>query len=340
MNGTELGDLELRAKRGDGEAQIALARHFEAQKNSQAARGWFAQAAKLGSVAALRSLAINLLSKDPIVHGDGVNMIRAAADQGDAEAAYVCAMLAAQDGRLDGRWKVAREALERAAERGWPLARKQLEFLGADFSPANTGSQSVVREIFGSPRVGIIENFATAATCDWLIERAGPLLERAPVYDSATGGFRIEDARSNRSASFDVAHSDMVVMLLRDRIAALADLPLMGMDYTAVLHYAPGQEFVPHFDFLDADVPAYAREIATKGQRAATFLIYLNDDYEGGETEFPKLDWRYKGRKGDAILFWNLTPEGAPEERMLHAGLPPTKGEKWLLSQWLRQRAH
>jgi prolyl 4-hydroxylase len=114
----------------------------------------------------------------------------------------------------------------------------------------------------------------------------------------------------------------------------------LSLEMTAVLHYAPGQEFVPHFDFLDTDVPAYARDIAARGQRAATFLIYLNDDYEGGETEFPKLDWRCKGRKGDAILFWNLTPEGAPDERMLHAGLPPTKGEKWLLSQWLRQKGH
>ncbi len=340
MNGTELGDLELRAKRGDGEAQIALARHFEAQNNLQAARGWFAQAAKLGSVAALRSLAINLLTREPVRDGDGVNMIRAAADKGDAEAAYVCAMLAAQDGRLDSRWKVAGEALERAAERGWPLARKQLEFLGADFPPANAGSPCAVREIFGSPRIGIIENFATAATCDWLIERARPLLGRAPVYDSATGGFRVEEARSNSSVAFNVAQTDMVLMLLRDRIAAVAELPLLSLEMTAVLHYAPGQEFVPHFDFLDTDVPAYARDIAARGQRAATFLIYLNDDYEGGETEFPKLDWRCKGRKGDAILFWNLTPEGAPDERMLHAGLPPTKGEKWLLSQWLRQKGH
>ena len=38
----------------------------------------------------------------------------------------------------------------------------------------------------------------------------------------------------------------------------------------------PGQEYRPHFDAIgNAD-----------NQRVLTFLVYLNDDYEGGETDF------------------------------------------------------
>ena len=103
-----------------------------------------------------------------------------------------------------------------------------------------------------------------------------------------------------------------------------------------MLHYAPGQEFKPHFDFLDPDIPSDADEIARRGQRNMTLLVYLNDDYTGGETEFPVLGLRYKGRKGDALLFRNLDSAGAPDRRMLHAGLTPVTGEKWLLSQWTR----
>ena len=91
-------------------------------------------------------------------------------------------------------------------------------------------------------------------------------------------------------------------------------------------------------DYLDTTQPGYAREVAERGQRVATFLLYLNDDYEGGETEFPFLGFRYKGKKGDALLFWNVTPSGAPDLNTRHAGTPPTSGEKWVLSQWLRQR--
>jgi hypothetical protein len=89
-------------------------------------------------------------------------------------------------------------------------------------------------------------------------------------------------------------------------------------------------------DFLDPSEPGYLQDLRENGQRAATFLLYLNDDYEGGETEFPNLSWRYKGRKGDALLFWNVNASGAPDPRMLHAGRPPASGEKWIWSQWLR----
>jgi hypothetical protein len=69
-----------------------------------------------------------------------------------------------------------------------------------------------------------------------------------------------------------------------------------------------------------------------------TFLLSLNDDYEGGETQFPILNKLYRGRKGNALFFWNVEPDGSPDKRLLHAGLPPTSGEKWLLSQWIRGR--
>ena len=78
--------------------------------------------------------------------------------------------------------------------------------------------------------------------------------------------------------------------------------------------------------------------MAEDGQRVLTALVYLNDDYEGGETDFPVLGAHWKGRKGEALLFWNVAPDGALDERTLHAGLPVTRGEKWMLSQWIRGR--
>ena len=96
-----------------------------------------------------------------------------------------------------------------------------------------------------------------------------------------------------------------------------------AMEIPYVLDYSVGQEFQPHFDGQ---------------QRVLTFLVYLNDDYEGGETEFPVLGARWKGRKGEALFFWNVAPDGSLDERMLHAGLPVTRGEKWMLTQWIRGR--
>jgi hypothetical protein len=110
------------------------------------------------------------------------------------------------------------------------------------------------------------------------------------------------------------------------------------MEDMGVLHYEVGQEFVRHVDYLNPDLPAYAQVIAERGQRVATFLTYLNDDFDGAETEFPALALRYRGRCGDAILFWNVDQNGGIDRRTLHAGLPPTRGRKWLLSQFLREK--
>ncbi len=76
--------------------------------------------------------------------------------------------------------------------------------------------------------------------------------------------------------------------------------------------------------------------IDDSGQRVVTFLVYLNDDFDGAQTAFLDLKWRYRGAKGDAILFRNVDGTGAPDPTTLHAGRAPTRGEKWLLSQWIR----
>lgn len=215
------------------------------------------------------------------------------------------------------------------------FAREQLDFLETHRPDFDT-LVLPQREVFASPRISVIEGCATQAECDWLIARARPRLHPALVYDPMIGDGTRSTTRSNSSVAFSIFQSDIILLLLRARIEAIVGVA--HLEGSAILHYTPGQEFKPHFDFLDPDKPGHARDIKKNGQRVATFLVYLNDDYEGGETEFPKLGWRYKGRKGDALLFWNVDTKGEADPNTHHAGLPTTKGEKWLFSQWLRQQ--
>jgi hypothetical protein len=110
------------------------------------------------------------------------------------------------------------------------------------------------------------------------------------------------------------------------------------MEATAVLHYAVGEESSNHFDFVSPEIPNYAQEIEKNGQRVLTFLVYLNDDYDGGETDFPKLGLAHKGRRGEGLFFVNALDNNEPDLRTVHAGRPPTKGEKWIVSQFIRNR--
>ena len=67
-------------------------------------------------------------------------------------------------------------------------------------------------------------------------------------------------------------------------------------------------------------------------------LVWLNEGYEGGETQFPTPGLKLKGRPGDAILFRNIGPDGRQDPASGHAGLPVTAGEKLIASRWIRTR--
>jgi hypothetical protein len=331
-------ELEARARAGDVSSLLALGATFDRRADVNRGRACFAQAAKLGSAAGLRLLAKSLLSQNPINATDGISMMRGAAAQGDAEAIHLCAVLAAQDENLGDRWTVATQLSAQAAAQDYPLACEEQVLIARH--PLDTLASAVpqhsVRE---SPRIATFENFVAPEICDWLVARAKPHLERARVYDGVVRSGREQDARNNSDANFDTMHSDIVMMALRARVKASAGLPESGLERLSVLHYAPGERFEPHFDFLESAAPAQARDMAQSGgQRIATFLLYLNDDFDGGETAFLDINYRFKGKKGGAILFWNLDANGAPDLRTRHAGLSPTRGEKWLYSQWLRER--
>lgn len=282
----------------------------------------------------------------------GAALVEDAAAKGHAEAN---AMLATMEAIGAGRrqdWDRALDQLAIAAGRGSEDARAQLRLLaGAENGDSTdwTGLRAAVDvgrlrqaparvALSEAPRVGKFEAFASPAECRWAIGKLRPRLGPAMIWDAATGMGRIDPSRSSSAVELRLPEMDVVLAMLRARISAATHLPEAIFEVPQVMHYAPGQEFRPHHDFLDADEPGPAADIARRGQRIGTFLIFLNDDFEGGETEFPKAGLSCRGRAGDALFFANVTPDGRPDPLTLHAGRPPTKGEKWIFSQWIRDR--
>jgi prolyl 4-hydroxylase len=137
---------------------------------------------------------------------------------------------------------------------------------------------------------------------------------------------------------FNLLDTDFVCALVQARMAACLGLPFRHLEPAAVLHYDEGEEITEHYDFVDPDVPNYEQEIARKGQRIVTFLLYLNDDYASGETDFPRLGVSHKGRMGEALFFVNALQDGSADLRTVHAGRQPRNGEKWIVSQFVRNR--
>jgi prolyl 4-hydroxylase len=87
-------------------------------------------------------------------------------------------------------------------------------------------------------------------------------------------------------------------------------------------------------------------------------LMYLSDVDEGGETVFPsapaadvaslrrpgdpplsdcaKAGLAVRPRKGDALLFYSLQPDGELDKASLHGGCPVIRGAKISATKWLR----
>ena len=131
---------------------------------------------------------------------------------------------------------------------------------------------------------------------------------------------------------------DLVVEAIRVRISVATRLPLPLFEPSQVLHYALGQEFRPHHDYFDPQLPGHAEELRRVGQRIATFLIYLNDGYTGGETTFPRAKFSFRGNSGNALFIANVERSGRPDPMTLHSGAPPISGDKWIFSQWIRDK--
>jgi hypothetical protein len=266
----------------------------------------------------------------------GAAQVLAAARQGQPEALALMSLLAT----LSGDWHSAMRLMREAAARGLGRAHEQLSLLEdpARFEAAAWEASPRTKWLAEAPRIGVIEGLLPRALCDWIVARARPKLEAARVKDPVQGAQQA-GYRSNSGAGFSLLESDLVLQRVNARIAIASGLPLGNQEPTNVLHYLPGEEYRPHHDFITRSARNEA-ELAACGQRAVTALVYLNEGYEGGETDFPELGLQFKGRAGDALLFWNLTAEGEPDPRTLHAGLAPASGEKWLYSKWIRQRPY
>jgi hypothetical protein len=342
-------EIERRALAGDVQAQRLLLQ-------------WLRDVAATGNIAAKRALGQVLLTRPPYDIAGGVAATLEAADAGDAGAAQLASVLAGSGIGVAQSWRTALHYTRIAAERGNQVAQATLVALSNDSTlamsvesgtttppetwtrlAASVDIESWLRTpspamLCTGPDIFAIAAFASPALCDWLIARARPRLARSQVIDSNDVALREDEIRTNRAMNFNLLQSDLLLVILRARMAAVLGRRIPEMEATAVLHYSAGQRYGAHFDFLDPALPGCREEVSARGQRVATFLVYLNEDFEGGETEFPTAGIRFKGRKGDAIFFPNVDENGTPDRRTLHAGLSPTRGEKWLLSQWVRDR--
>ena len=110
------------------------------------------------------------------------------------------------------------------------------------------------------------------------------------------------------------------------------------VDYVLFTRYDEGGIFKAHSDFLDTSSNINVEILKNGGQREYTFLLYLNDDCIGGETNFPMINNCVKLEKNKMIYWKNTLDSGGPNMLTKHESKLVTKGTKFLMSIWVRQQ--
>lgn len=253
--------------------------------------------------------------------------VEAAADAGHVEARRANAYFVAAGIGTDPDPATARQMLQAVAGEDRFVAT-QLVFLG-HVNCRERARSAVRRKISSDPQIEIVQGLFSKEECRYLQVLATPWLKPAKVY-SEGGGTRLENMRDAHNMGFSPVTEDLVVQEINRCIADVSGFPYAWGEPLQVVRYLPGQQFRPHHDAHGSGGGA------TK--RVASALLYLNDAYEGGETHFPEMGIRVRGAIGDVLIFHNLTADGSADPRMIHAGLPVTRGEKWLATRWIRTR--
>ena len=180
------------------------------------------------------------------------------------------------------------------------------------------------------------ENAFTKEECDHIIEKARPFLKPSLVVgDYDTDHFRNKKFRVSEEVHFHLIDDDPITLKLRNKIETISGFPKENQESINVIHYTEGGYFLPHFDYFGHD----GGEDNLANQRLHTFILYMNDDFIGGVTEFPKEEYKIIPKTG-LLVGWNNVIEGTNELNpySLHGSTDIVSGEKWIVTIWVREQ--
>ncbi|KAK9097216.1 hypothetical protein Sjap_022713 [Stephania japonica] len=239
---------------------------------------------------------------------------------------------------------------ERPRSRILESVTEEREFQAISYGETGESSVNSIRSqiLSWKPRAIYFPGFASSKQCEKIMEIARKTLK--PSTLALRKGETPENTKGIRTSSGTFLSSSEdktgTLRLIEQKIAKATSLPMSHGEAFNVLRYEIGQRYLSHYDAFDP-----AEYGPQKSQRMASFLLYLSDVEEGGETMFPyengfNMDGTYdykecaglkvKPRQGDGLLFYSLHPNGTIDPMSLHGSCPVITGEKWVATKWIR----
>jgi prolyl 4-hydroxylase len=186
-----------------------------------------------------------------------------------------------------------------------------------------------------SPRVVVFGSLLSDQECEQLIGLAKPRLARSLTVATKTGGEEVNADRTSNGMFFQRGENELV-RRIEERIARVVSWPVENGEGLQILHYRPGTEYKPHYDYFDPAEPGTPTILKRGGQRVGTLVMYLGEPDKGGGTVFPDVNLEVAPKRGNAVFF--SYERAHPSTKTLHGGSPVLAGDKWIATKWLRER--
>ena len=298
--------------------------------NVDAAAQTLSEAAQAGDTHALYELALWAVSGNIIPRNLAFahDLLGQAKNKGYTDAALLYAYFNAAGTGCLPQWETAFDLIEQLAKIS-VVAERQVDLLcKMQLGPDGEPPESYNLEFCSSqPRMAVCRQLLTTAECDYVVEVGAPFLMPSHVVDPDTRQFIPHPVRRSHGAMFGVHSEDLVINAINRRIGAVSGTAYNQGEPLQLLQYQRGDEYRPHLDALPDE----------QNQRVMTVIVYLSDEYDGGETQFLRIGFSFKGQKGDALLFANTLPNGQPDPLSLHCGTPVKSGTKSIATRWIRR---
>lgn len=176
-----------------------------------------------------------------------------------------------------------------------------------------------------------IDNFLSDSECEQLIKEISSKLRPSTI---ASVGQHDDSYRTSSTCDLGNIDNDFLNDIDRRICNFIGISPGCGETLQGQ-HYLIDQEFKSHTDYFEK--AQLLDHDGGRGQRTYTFMIYLNNVEEGGETEFPKLNKIFSPIQGKALIWNNINEDGRPNENTMHQAHPVKKGSKTIITKWFRQ---
>lgn len=174
------------------------------------------------------------------------------------------------------------------------------------------------------------KNLLSVDECNELIQ-----MSKDKLFEATTLGENVKDYRTaNNTWLFEKTDlTDKIKNIVLEK----TNLPIENQEQIHIVKYNVGGEYKEHHDFFHPNTDYFESQIQRGGQRVYSCLFYLNDDFIGGETDFPKMNCIIKPELGKLVIWKNLNDDLSINYNSLHAGLPVISGEKWICIVWVRE---